>query len=76
MKEHIYSSAPEETLFIGKRSEGHVSNYYIGEIISDDEVAAVQAASEKLGIDVLNTRYTTVLTAIHRDLTLLVLLSG
>ena len=35
---------------------GHVSNYYLGEPISDDEVAAVQAASEKIGIDVLNTR--------------------
>jgi dipeptidyl-peptidase-3 len=59
LKEHIYASAPEESLFIGKRSEGHISNYYLGVIISDDEVAAVQAAAERLGIDVLNTRYAT-----------------
>jgi dipeptidyl-peptidase III len=56
LKEHIYALAPEASLFIGKRSEGHVSNYYMGQIISDNEVAAVQAAAEKLGIDVLNTR--------------------
>jgi dipeptidyl-peptidase-3 len=66
LKEHIYASAPEESLFIGKRSEGHVSNYYIGEIMSDDEVAAIQTASEKLGIDVLNTRYMAFLTMVHR----------
>ena len=33
-----------------------MSNYYLGEIIQDDEVAAVQAAAEKLGIAVENTR--------------------
>jgi len=65
LKGHIYASTPEESLFIGKRSEGHVSNYYIGEIISDDEVAAVQAAAEKLDIDVLNTRYMSSLKAIR-----------
>lgn len=41
---------------IGKRSEGHVSNYYLGEVITDEEVAAVQRAAEKLGIDIMNTR--------------------
>jgi dipeptidyl-peptidase-3 len=67
LKEHIYASAPEDSLFIGKRSEGHISNYYIGEIISDDEVAAVQTAAEKLGIDVLNTRYVVAcMTMAHR----------
>lgn len=33
-----------------------MSNYYMGGIITDNEVAAVQAAAEKLGIDVINTR--------------------
>ncbi|KAJ3838296.1 aflatoxin-detoxifizyme [Lentinula raphanica] len=56
LKGHIYSTQPESSMFIGKRSEGHVSNYYLGEIISDEEVGAVQTAAEKLGVDVLNTR--------------------
>ncbi|KAH0839490.1 peptidase family M49-domain-containing protein [Lanmaoa asiatica] len=56
LKEHIYSAIPESSLFIGKRSEGHVSNYYLGEVITDEEVAAVQQAAEKLGIDIMNTR--------------------
>jgi hypothetical protein len=34
-----------------------VSNYYLGIPIDDDEVAAVQTAAEKIGIDVLNTRF-------------------
>ena len=57
LKEHIYSATPEPNLYIGKRNAGHISNYYLGEVITDDEVAAVQSAAEKLGIDVLNTRY-------------------
>ncbi|KAF8833939.1 dipeptidyl-peptidase III [Paxillus ammoniavirescens] len=56
LKEHIYSVTPETSLFIGKRSEGHISNYYLGEVISDEEVAQVQEAAEKLGVDILNTR--------------------
>ncbi|KAG9316989.1 peptidase family M49-domain-containing protein [Chiua virens] len=56
LKEHIYATMPEKSMSIGKRSEGHVSNYYLGEVIADDEVAAVQEAAEKLGIDILNTR--------------------
>ncbi|KAG7098384.1 hypothetical protein E1B28_000342 [Marasmius oreades] len=56
LKEHIYSTEPSTALFIGKRSEGHISNYYLGEVISDDEVAQVQTAAEDLGIDILNTR--------------------
>ncbi|KIM49127.1 hypothetical protein M413DRAFT_406383 [Hebeloma cylindrosporum] len=56
LKDHIYSVGPEASLFIGKRNLGHVSNYYLGSAIEDDEVAAVQAAAEKIGIDVLNTR--------------------
>ncbi|TFK54893.1 dipeptidyl-peptidase III [Heliocybe sulcata] len=56
LKEHIYSTAPEASLSIGKPILGHVSNYYLGEPITDEEVTAVQAAAEKLGLDVLNTR--------------------
>ena len=56
LKDHIYSVSPESGLFIGKRNLGHVSNYYLGIPIDDDEVAAVQAAAERVGIDVLNTR--------------------
>ncbi|TDL27464.1 dipeptidyl-peptidase III [Rickenella mellea] len=56
LKEHIYATKPDSSLTIGKRAQGHVSNYYLGELITDEEVAAVQAAAEKHGIDVLNTR--------------------
>jgi len=34
-----------------------VSNYYIGEPVTDSEVAAIQAAAEKLGLSILNTRF-------------------
>jgi dipeptidyl-peptidase-3 len=57
LKGHLYEADPEACLSIGKRNAGHVSNYYEGEPMSDEEVAAVQAAAEKLGVDVLNTRY-------------------
>ena len=57
MKDHIYALSPEASLFIGKRNLGHISNYYLGEPINDDEVADVQTAAEKIGVDVLNTRY-------------------
>ncbi|ESK93921.1 dipeptidyl peptidase iii [Moniliophthora roreri MCA 2997] len=56
LKEHIFATEPPSALFIGKRSEGHVSNYYLGECITDDEVAQVQTAAEQLGVDILNTR--------------------
>ena len=56
MKEHIYALEPESALSIGKPLLGHVSNYYLGEPIADEEVAAVQATAEKIGVDVLNTR--------------------
>ncbi|EGO18571.1 hypothetical protein SERLADRAFT_353218 [Serpula lacrymans var. lacrymans S7.9] len=46
----------KSSLSIGKRSEGHVSNYYLGQPITDEEVAAVQEAAEKIDVDVLNTR--------------------
>ena len=56
LKGHIYQTTPDDANFIGKRSLGHVSNYYLGEAPTDEEVAAVQTASEKIGIDVLSTR--------------------
>ncbi|KIY70973.1 aflatoxin-detoxifizyme [Cylindrobasidium torrendii FP15055 ss-10] len=56
LKGHIYALVPEKSLFIGKRSEGHVSNYYLGLPIDDAEVAAVQTAAENLKIDIVNTR--------------------
>ncbi|KAF5330737.1 hypothetical protein D9619_005755 [Psilocybe cf. subviscida] len=69
LKDHIYAVSPESSLFIGKRNLGQTSNYYLGEVINDDEVAAVQAAAEKIGIDVLNTR---VVKNGPKDFTLLV----
>ncbi|KAF8798016.1 aflatoxin-detoxifizyme [Phlegmacium glaucopus] len=56
LKDHIYALSPEASLFVGKPNLGHISNYYLGEPINDNEVAAVQAAAEKIGVDVLNTR--------------------
>lgn len=47
---------PEAALFIGKRHQGHVSNYYLGDPVTDEEVAAIQAVAEKLDISILNTR--------------------
>ena len=57
LKEHIYALEPEASLFIGKRELGNVSNYYPGDIITDDEVAAVQTVAESIEVDILNTRY-------------------
>ena len=57
LKEHIYALEPEASLFIGKRELGQVNNYYLGDIITGDEVAAVQTAAEAIGVDILNTRY-------------------
>ena len=56
LKDHIYATSPETSNFIGKRKDGAISNYYLGEIITDEEVAAVQRAAEKAGVDGLNTR--------------------
>lgn len=56
LKDHIYQLLPESSNFIGKRSLGHVSNYYLGEPPTDEEVAAIQAAAEKLHLSALNTR--------------------
>ena len=57
LKEDIYALEPEAGLFIGKPDQGQISNYYLGEPITDDEVAAIQIAAEKIEIDILNTRY-------------------
>ena len=56
LAQHIYSYEPEKSLTIGKRNEGHVSNYYLGSPITDEEVAAVQRQAETEKVDVLNTR--------------------
>ncbi|KAL1762213.1 peptidase family M49-domain-containing protein [Schizophyllum commune] len=57
LKDHIYALSPEESLYIGKPKDGNISNYYPSELaITDEEVAAVQEAAEKNGVDVLNTR--------------------
>ena len=56
LRAHVYALAPEAGCVIGKRALGHVSNYYLGEPVTDDEVAAVQEAAERLDISVLNTR--------------------
>ncbi|OBZ70380.1 Dipeptidyl peptidase 3 [Grifola frondosa] len=56
LKGHIYQLVPESSNSIGKPNLGHISNYYLGDPILDEEVASVQASAEKLGIDVLNTR--------------------
>ncbi|OCH95554.1 aflatoxin-detoxifizyme [Obba rivulosa] len=69
LREHIYQLVPEEATSIGKPSLGHVSNYYLGEPPSDEEVSLIQAAAEKIGVDVLNTR---VRKNGHKDYTLLV----
>ena len=56
LQEHIYSVAPDASLLIGKPNLGHISNYYTGEVITDEEVAAVQTAAEEHNVDVMNTR--------------------
>ncbi|EIN07382.1 aflatoxin-detoxifizyme [Punctularia strigosozonata HHB-11173 SS5] len=56
LKDHIYEDSPEPVLSIGKRSLGHVSNYYLGEPITDEENAAIQAKAEEINVDILNTR--------------------
>ncbi|KAJ7452417.1 dipeptidyl peptidase III [Mycena galericulata] len=67
LKKHIYTVTPEAALSIGKPNEGHISNYYLGEIILDNEVADIQAAAEKLGIDILNTRFESGSIQDHKD---------
>ena len=56
LKDALYAIEPEVQTSIGRRVLGHISNYYLGEPPTDEEVAAVQDAAEKLDISVLNTR--------------------
>ncbi|KAJ7582725.1 aflatoxin-detoxifizyme [Mycena floridula] len=56
LKDHIFASSPASSLLIGKNNEGHTTNYYLGEPISDIEVDSVGKAAEELKIDILNTR--------------------
>ncbi|KAG8738796.1 hypothetical protein FRC12_016560 [Ceratobasidium sp. 428] len=57
LKTHIYSTEPEASLLIGKRSDGHISNYYPGpEVITDEEATKIQTFVEKIGLDIENTR--------------------
>ncbi|KAG8696045.1 hypothetical protein FRC08_007402, partial [Ceratobasidium sp. 394] len=57
LKTHIYSTEPEASLLIGKRCDGHISNYYPGsEVITNGEAAKIQAFAEKIGLDIENTR--------------------
>ncbi|KAG8746386.1 hypothetical protein FRC10_005097 [Ceratobasidium sp. 414] len=57
LKTHIYSTEPEPSLLIGKRCDGHVSNYYPGsQVITDEEAAEIQKFAEKIGLDIENTR--------------------
>ncbi|KAJ1308969.1 hypothetical protein OPQ81_004652 [Rhizoctonia solani] len=57
LKEHIYSVEPEASLLIGKRCDGHVSNYYPGtKVISNEEAEKIQKFVEKINLDIENTR--------------------
>lgn len=75
LAEHVYSHEPESTLTIGKRNQGHVSNYYLGSPITDEEVAAIQRQAELEEVDVLNTRRVTI-TQLPCSCTLILLYSG
>ena len=70
LADHIYSSEPESSLTIGKRNQGHVSNYYLGNPITDEEVAAIQRQAEIEGVDVLNTRCSPLIQASYPSYTL------
>lgn len=50
------SHAKLSPFLIHPYSNGHISNYYLGQLTTKDEVDAIQTAAEKLGIDILNTR--------------------
>ncbi|KAF8514032.1 aflatoxin-detoxifizyme [Gautieria morchelliformis] len=56
LRYHIYNLEPASELLIGKPIKGQMSHYYLGQTITDEEVAAVQTAAEKIGVDILNTR--------------------
>ncbi|GAB1519793.1 hypothetical protein RhiTH_002863 [Rhizoctonia solani] len=57
LKGHIYGVEPEASLLIGKRCDGHVSNYYPGtKVISNEEAEKIQKFAEKISLDIENTR--------------------
>ncbi|CAE6531590.1 unnamed protein product [Rhizoctonia solani] len=57
LKEHIYSTDPEASLLIGKKCEGHISNYYPGtKVITDEEADKIQKFAERINLDIENTR--------------------
>jgi len=59
VKDEIYALEPEPLLTIGKRCDGHLSNYYPSELApSDDEVSETQALCDAAGVSTLNTRLT------------------
>ena len=54
LKEHIGSVFREP--FCWQNAARHASNYYLGDVMAEEEVAAVQAATESNNVDVLNIR--------------------
>ncbi|KAH7343473.1 aflatoxin-detoxifizyme [Rhizoctonia solani] len=57
LKEHIYCLEPEASLLIGKKCDGHVSNYYPGtNVITNEEAEKIQKFVEKISLDIENTR--------------------
>ncbi|ELU45528.1 dipeptidyl peptidase III [Rhizoctonia solani AG-1 IA] len=57
LKGHIYGVEPEASLLIGKRCDGHVSNYYPGtKVISNEEAEKIQKFAENISLDIENTR--------------------
>ncbi|CAE7107469.1 unnamed protein product [Rhizoctonia solani] len=57
LKVHIYSTDPEASLLIGKKCDGHVSNYYPGrKVITNEEAEKIQKFAEKISLDIENTR--------------------
>jgi dipeptidyl-peptidase-3 len=56
LSDYIYTVEPESEMLIGDPNKGHVSNYYIGQKTTEEEVAAIQKEAERRQLDVLNTR--------------------
>lgn len=55
----IFSTSPEAGNTIGKRVDGHISNYYLGEVASTDEIDLIQSLCDAAGVSTLNTRSVT-----------------
>jgi dipeptidyl-peptidase III len=56
LSDYIYTVEPESEMLIGDPNKGHVSNYYLGQKTTEEEVAAIQKEAERRQLDVLNTR--------------------